>query len=39
VLKRALEGVLPKDVVWRRKRALERRIRSWLRGAFAAVDR
>src|SRR5215213_6932125 len=32
VLKRALEGVLPKDVVWRRKAGFGAPIRSWLRG-------
>jgi asparagine synthase (glutamine-hydrolysing) len=32
VLKRALEGVLPRDVVWRRKAGFGAPIRSWLRG-------
>ncbi|HXQ73135.1 MAG TPA: asparagine synthase (glutamine-hydrolyzing) [Pyrinomonadaceae bacterium] len=32
VLKRALENVLPKDVVWRRKAGFGAPIRSWLRG-------
>ena len=32
VLKRALESVLPKDVVWRRKAGFGAPIRSWLRG-------
>ena len=32
VLKRALEGVLSKDVVWRRKAGFGAPIRSWLRG-------
>src|SRR5215212_2290374 len=32
VLKRALEAVLPKDVVWRRKAGFGAPIRSWLRG-------
>ena len=32
VLKRALEGVLPKDVIWRRKAGFGAPIRSWLRG-------
>ncbi|HEX6716179.1 MAG TPA: asparagine synthase (glutamine-hydrolyzing) [Pyrinomonadaceae bacterium] len=34
VLKRALESVLPKDVVWRRKAGFGAPIRSWLRGAL-----
>lgn len=32
VLKRALEGVLPADVIWRRKAGFGAPIRSWLRG-------
>jgi len=32
VLKRALEGVLPADVVWRKKAGFGAPIRSWLRG-------
>jgi asparagine synthase (glutamine-hydrolysing) len=32
ILKRALEGVLSKDVVWRRKAGFGAPIRSWLRG-------
>jgi asparagine synthase (glutamine-hydrolysing) len=32
VLKRALEGVLPRDVIWRRKAGFGAPIRSWLRG-------
>ncbi|HET7112230.1 MAG TPA: asparagine synthase (glutamine-hydrolyzing), partial [Pyrinomonadaceae bacterium] len=32
VLKRAMEAVLPKDVVWRRKAGFGAPIRSWLRG-------
>ncbi len=32
VLKRALEGVLPKEVIWRRKAGFGAPIRSWLRG-------
>jgi asparagine synthase (glutamine-hydrolysing) len=32
VLKRALEGVLPKDVIWRKKAGFGAPIRSWLRG-------
>jgi asparagine synthase (glutamine-hydrolysing) len=32
VLKRALENVLPKDVVWRKKAGFGAPIRSWLRG-------
>ena len=34
VLKRALEEVLPKDVVWRKKAGFGAPIRSWLRGAL-----
>ena len=34
VLKRALESVLPKDVVWRKKAGFGAPIRSWLRGAL-----
>jgi asparagine synthase (glutamine-hydrolysing) len=34
VLKRALEGVLPKEVIWRRKAGFGAPIRSWLRGAL-----
>ena len=32
VLKRALENVLPRDVVWRKKAGFGAPIRSWLRG-------
>ena len=32
MLKRALEGVLAKDVVWRKKAGFGAPIRSWLRG-------
>ncbi len=32
VLKKALEGVLPKDVIWRKKAGFGAPIRSWLRG-------
>ena len=32
ILKRALEGVLPQDVIWRRKAGFGAPIRSWLRG-------
>ena len=32
ILKRSLEGVLPKDVIWRRKAGFGAPIRSWLRG-------
>jgi asparagine synthase (glutamine-hydrolysing) len=32
VLKRALEGILPNDVVWRKKAGFGAPIRSWLRG-------
>jgi len=31
ILKRALEGVLPQDVVWRKKAGFGAPIRSWLR--------
>src|ERR1041384_2250765 len=34
VLKRALEGVLPKEVIWRRKAGFGAPIRSWLLGAL-----
>ena len=34
MLKRALEGVLPKEVIWRRKAGFGAPIRSWLRGAL-----
>jgi asparagine synthase (glutamine-hydrolysing) len=34
VLKRALESVLPRDVVWRKKAGFGAPIRSWLRGAL-----
>ena len=34
VLKRALESVLPKDVVWRKKAGFGAPIRSWLRGVL-----
>jgi asparagine synthase (glutamine-hydrolysing) len=34
VLKRALESVLPADVVWRKKAGFGAPIRSWLRGAL-----
>ena len=32
ILKRALEGVLPSDVIWRKKAGFGAPIRSWLRG-------
>jgi asparagine synthase (glutamine-hydrolysing) len=32
VLKRALENVLPKEVIWRKKAGFGAPIRSWLRG-------
>src|SRR5205085_4278275 len=32
VLKRALEGVLPNEVIWRKKAGFGAPIRSWLRG-------
>jgi len=34
ILKRALERVLPKDLVWRKKAGFGAPIRSWLRGAL-----
>ena len=34
ILKRALEKVLPHDVVWRKKAGFGAPIRSWLRGAL-----
>ncbi|MGI8735059.1 MAG: asparagine synthase (glutamine-hydrolyzing) [Pyrinomonadaceae bacterium] len=34
ILKRALEQVLPRDVVWRKKAGFGAPIRSWLRGAL-----
>jgi asparagine synthase (glutamine-hydrolysing) len=34
ILKRALESVLPADVVWRKKAGFGAPIRSWLRGAL-----
>lgn len=34
ILKRALEEVLPRDVVWRKKAGFGAPIRSWLRGAL-----
>jgi asparagine synthase (glutamine-hydrolysing) len=34
ILKRALEKVLPRDVVWRKKAGFGAPIRSWLRGAL-----
>jgi asparagine synthase (glutamine-hydrolysing) len=34
VLKKAVENVLPKDVIWRRKAGFSAPIRSWLRGAL-----
>ena len=34
ILKRALESVLPHDVIWRRKAGFGAPIRSWLRGAL-----
>jgi asparagine synthase (glutamine-hydrolysing) len=37
VLKRALEGVLTKDVVWRKKAGFGAPIRSWLRGPLRPV--
>ncbi len=37
VLKRALEKLLPHDVVWRKKAGFGAPIRSWLRGAAASV--
>ena len=37
VLKRALENVLPKDVVWRKKAGFGAPIRSWLRGPLRSL--
>lgn len=37
VLKRALEGVLAKDVVWRKKAGFGAPIRSWLRGPLRSL--
>ena len=34
ILKRALESVLPRDVIWRRKAGFGAPIRSWLRGSL-----
>jgi len=34
ILKKAVERVLPKDVIWRRKAGFSAPIRSWLRGAL-----
>src|SRR5689334_21942825 len=39
VLKRALEGVLPKEVIWRRKAGFGAPIRSWLRGPLRPLIR
>jgi asparagine synthase (glutamine-hydrolysing) len=37
ILKRALEGVLPRDVIWRRKAGFGAPIRSWLRGSLRSL--
>jgi len=37
ILKRALEKVLPRDVVWRKKAGFGAPIRSWLRGPLRAL--
>ena len=37
ILKRALDGVLPSDVVWRRKAGFGAPIRSWLRGPLRTL--
>src|SRR4029453_9394638 len=37
ILKRALEKLLPRDVVWRKKAGFGAPIRSWLRGALRAL--
>jgi asparagine synthase (glutamine-hydrolysing) len=34
VLKKAAEGFLPKDVIWRKKAGFSAPIRSWLRGTL-----
>lgn len=34
ILKKAVESVLPKDVIWRKKAGFSAPIRSWLRGAL-----
>jgi len=39
ILKRALENVLPKDVVWRKKAGFGAPIRSWLRGPLRPLVR
>jgi asparagine synthase (glutamine-hydrolysing) len=36
VLRRALEGALPRDILWRRKRPLMAPIEAWLRGPLPA---
>jgi asparagine synthase (glutamine-hydrolysing) len=37
ILKRALEGVLPAEIIWRRKAGFGAPIRSWLRGPLRAL--
>jgi len=34
ILKKAMESVLPKDIIWRRKAGFSAPIRSWLRGSL-----
>jgi asparagine synthase (glutamine-hydrolysing) len=34
ILKKAAEGFLPKDVIWRKKAGFSAPIRAWLRGAL-----
>ena len=34
ILKRALENLLPRDVIWRKKAGFGAPVRSWLRGAL-----
>ncbi len=34
ILKKAVEGILPKDVIWRKKAGFSAPVRSWLRGAL-----
>lgn len=37
ILKRAMESLLPRDIVWRRKAGFGAPIRSWLRGALRSM--
>ena len=34
ILKKAVEGILPKEIIWRKKAGFSAPIRSWLRGAL-----